>query len=135
MNTSHILVVDDNEAVRSLMSRMLTGEGFRVTVACDGVEALAMLVQAGTGFAPVDLLLTDVEMPELSGFELIDALKEKGIHVPTLVMTGNREDSLASQAASRGCLALLRKPFASAVLLGHIHDALKSMADDASPPK
>jgi two-component system response regulator FixJ len=128
-------VVDDNEAVRSLMSRMLTGEGFQVTVACDGVDALAMLVHDGTGRAPVDLLLTDVEMPGLSGFELIDALTEKGIHVPTLVMSGNREDSLASQAATRGCLALLRKPFASNVLLGHIYDALKGTADNASPPK
>jgi len=135
MNTRHIFVVDDNEAVRSLMSRMLTGEGFRVTTACDGVEALCDAGTSWNGVRPVDLLLTDVEMPELSGFELIDALKEKGIHVPTLVMSGNRGDSLASQAASRGCLALLRKPFASAVLLGHIYDALKGMADDPSPPK
>jgi len=131
MNAGHILVVDDEEAVRALVVRMLSFEGFRVTAARDGAEALAMLVNGGHALAPVDLLLTDANMPRLSGLGLIDALRDKGVDVPTLVMSGNGDEELAWEVESRGCAGLLRKPFASTLLIGSIRQAIESKAHRA----
>jgi CheY-like chemotaxis protein len=132
MNNKHILVVDDEEAVRSLVARMLSCEGFRVTAARDGAEALAMLASGGNALAPIDLLLTDVNMQGLSGLGLIDALKERGIRFPTLVMSGSGDETLASEVESRGCSGLLRKPFCSAILVAHIRHAIAGMAPCAT---
>ncbi|NIA15302.1 MAG: response regulator [Nitrospiraceae bacterium] len=131
VRAKHVLVVDDDEAVRSLVSHMLSREGFQVTTATDGAEALALFVNGGNALDPVDLLLTDVNMAGLSGLELVDALKDKGMELPTLVMSGKGGKTLASEVESRGCLGLLRKPFYPSVLIGHVRQAINDSAPSA----
>ena len=132
MSAKHILVVDDEDVVRSLVSDVLSCAGFHVTSASDGAEALAMLlVNGGNASAPVDLLLTDVNMPGLSGLELINALKDKGMELPTLVMSATGGETLASEVESRGCAGLLTKPFHASVLIGHIRQAIEGRAPSA----
>lgn len=128
MNTKYILVVDDEDSVRTAVSRMLVSEGYRVMVARDGAEALEMLGRGGAAPGRIDLLLTDVNMQELSGFGLVDALNDQGLAVPTLLMSGEGDESLVSQAKSRGCSGLLKKPFSSAVLIEGVRRALEDCA-------
>jgi CheY-like chemotaxis protein len=79
-----ILVVDDEEALRTNLSRALTRAGFRVTVAAHGAEALAMLDADPT----VRLVLTDLVMPVMDGRRLARTLAERSPGLPVLCMTG-----------------------------------------------
>ena len=78
----HILVVDDDVSILSLLSRALTS--YELTVAHDGAEALAL-----SGGKPVDLLITDYLMPEMTGDELIARLREERPELKALVITGH----------------------------------------------
>jgi two-component system, chemotaxis family, chemotaxis protein CheY len=83
-----VLIVDDSKVVRIKLERLLSEQGFRVTNAVDGVEALKKLEE--TSF---QLVITDIEMPNLDGFGLIGKIKEnvKTSLIPILAMTGHSE--------------------------------------------
>jgi two-component system, cell cycle sensor histidine kinase and response regulator CckA len=82
----NVLVVDDEEPLRVYVARVLENEGYDVITAADGVEALALLKQAG---ALVHLVITDVFMPNLSGPELANCLAGQATPPPVLFMSGN----------------------------------------------
>ncbi len=79
-----ILVVEDDAAVREMTSRMLRNAGYRVYQATDGREALALLAESGQ----VDLIVTDVRMPYVNGYDLAAKLSEEYPHVPIVFMSG-----------------------------------------------
>jgi two-component system chemotaxis sensor kinase CheA len=85
-----LLVVDDALTVRELQRTILERAGYRVRVASDGIEALALLAQE-----PSDLVLTDVEMPRMDGFALTEAIRaHAGLsNVPVLVLTSRSSDA------------------------------------------
>ncbi len=85
-----VLVVDDALTVRELQRSILERAGYEVRVAADGVEALALLAEK-----PADLVLTDVEMPRMGGFELTTAIRahEKLKNVPVLVLTSRSSEA------------------------------------------
>ena len=78
-----ILVVDDDPDIVKLLSEVLSGSGYTVQTAKDGVEAFAHL-QTGK----CKCLLLDITMPRLNGVELLLLMQAEGIHVPTIVMAG-----------------------------------------------
>ncbi len=121
----HVLVVDDEELMRSLLSMGLNGAGFLVTTANDGAEALSLLVDGVAAPAPVDLLLTDFNMPHLTGLDLVDALKRAGVDLPWFLMSGDMNEALAAEALSRGCAGCIGKPVRLPVLAEHIRQALE----------
>ncbi len=84
-----VLVVDDALTVRELQRTILERAGYQVRVACDGVEALALLAED-----PSDLVLTDVEMPRMDGFALTEAIRAhpKFTNVPVLILTSRSTD-------------------------------------------
>jgi two-component system chemotaxis sensor kinase CheA len=84
-----ILVVDDALTVRELQRSILERAGFDIRVACDGVEALALLAEA-----PADLVLTDVEMPRMDGFALTTAIRARPnlANVPIIVLTSRASE-------------------------------------------
>src|SRR5262249_60163737 len=95
----HILVAEDNEFSARLLEQLLTRRGHRVRLASDGREALALA--SGGAY---DLLLLDVHMPELDGFQVVRAIREReragGGHLPVIALTarsaaGDRERCLA----------------------------------------
>src|SRR5262245_55000859 len=88
MRPATILVVDDNVAVRTLVCRVLSIEGYNVLEAASGREALSI---AGNLDAPFDLLLTDVKMPEMDGVELARRLKESAPAHRVLFISGQCE--------------------------------------------
>ena len=81
---SRILVVDDDRTTRHVLSKVLTSAGFSVTVAKDGVEALALL-----GKRRFDLLLLDVWMPRMTGLDLLERLRTRKARPRVVVMTSD----------------------------------------------
>jgi two-component system, cell cycle sensor histidine kinase and response regulator CckA len=111
-----ILVVDDMEAVRHLARRVLEAGGYRVYEAGDGVEALACLARDGQ----VDLVVTDLRMPNMDGWELATHLSARSPRVPVLFMSGY-DEHLGSQSLLGPVLA---KPFTSEQLYERIRGLL-----------
>ena len=82
-NLARVLVVDDNERQRSVLAAMLSSLGFAALQARDGQEALDLQAES-----PADVILTDLMMPRMDGFELLRKLEERGDRTPTIVLTG-----------------------------------------------
>jgi two-component system, cell cycle sensor histidine kinase and response regulator CckA len=119
-----ILVVEDEEAVRRLVGRILRGRGYEVIEARSGADALAQLDAIG---GRVDLLLTDVRMPGMSGREL--ALNVQMLHpeIKTLYMSGYAEQALAEDSI-RGLDSWIQKPFSAETLLTLVQRTLEDTA-------
>ena len=101
-----ILVVDDDRAVRSVLTRLLTADGYEVATAGNAREALTLL--AGYEFA---LLLSDINMPGGSGIELIRAVAAAYPEVAAVMMTGVDAPHLAAEAVELGAYGYVLKPF------------------------
>jgi CheY-like chemotaxis protein len=104
-----VLVVEDNEDLRSLLEATLRREGFEVLAACDGDEALQVL-----GERRVDIIVTDLFMPERDGVETIVAIREKFPGLQIIAMSGwqsSRGPDYLAVAREIGAAATLRKPF------------------------
>lgn len=124
-----ILLAEDEYAVRALCSRVLSGAGFLVLEAADGAQAVAL---ARSHAGPIDLLVTDVVMPNISGREAADAILALRPETRVLYMSGYTEDDIVRHGVLRGLVAFLPKPFPPAVLLARVRDVLR--ADEESPP-
>ena len=83
------LIVDDNAAMRGLLARLLTREGYRVLQAADGVEAMDVIRAAG---AHVDIVIADVLMPEMSGDELARQLRAERPDLPIVFVSGQEPE-------------------------------------------
>jgi DNA-binding NtrC family response regulator len=102
------LIVDDDRTVRGLLERVLSGAGYRVLVASDGKDALGQI--AGEK-GPIDLLLSDVVMPEMNGPDLFARLRERDPGLKAIFISGYAEDVMARDADLWEGLPLVRKPF------------------------
>jgi len=111
----HVHLVDDDEAIRRSASFMLRTSGYLVKTYASGVE----LLKAAKEIVPGCILL-DVRMPEMDGLEVQQALKDKGVLLPVVVMTGHGDVNVAVQAMKAGAVDFIEKPFEKAVLLSAI---------------
>jgi two-component system, cell cycle sensor histidine kinase and response regulator CckA len=116
-----ILLVEDEDMVRTLARRILESHGYRVLEARDGVDALNV-AQRHTD--PLHLLLTDVIMPNMSGKELAQHLKQKRPDVKVLYMSGYTENFVSHQGILDADVALIEKPFAEDALVQRIRAIL-----------
>ena len=122
---TRVLVVDDDAGVRRLVALVLERDGFEVTTAEDGRDAIALSRRR-----PFDVLLLDVQMPGMDGWEVLDALcgeppasetaAQDACPTTAVVMSGH---AAPAEVARRGAAALLRKPFSPAELLAAVRDA------------
>lgn len=119
--TAHILAVDDSPTIRALVSRALRSAGFVVTLASDGVEGMDILPSV----AP-DLIVTDINMPRMDGFGLIDSVRasECFSHLPILVLTTESGDELRARARASGASGWIVKPFSDERLVSVINRVL-----------
>jgi two-component system cell cycle sensor histidine kinase/response regulator CckA len=124
---SAVLVVEDENAVRKLLVSMLREQGFSVREAVDGEEALEVMEALDGDVAAV---LSDVQMPRMSGFELATRLRERWPHTRLLLMSGYPDG--AGAAALEGNVKILAKPFNSGELVERVQDLLRE-DDDESP--
>ncbi|MDE1919556.1 MAG: response regulator [Patescibacteria group bacterium] len=109
-----VLVVDDDEEIRYMLTELLQSEGHSVSTAADGQEALEM-IRRDAGY---DLVITDHNMPRLLGVELVRLIK-KGFPLMKIILMSARED-LDSVAFTAGASAVLRKPFRANEMLSAI---------------
>jgi CheY-like chemotaxis protein len=116
-----VLVVDDEDDIRTILRNVLTGSGYRVLEATDGAGAVAILRRAGS---TVDLVVTDTMMPGLDGLETIRALRGVRPDVPIVLISGLHTQTLSNEAAQLGVQHVLAKPFSSALLLQALGDVL-----------
>jgi two-component system cell cycle sensor histidine kinase/response regulator CckA len=108
------LVVDDDDSVRALVSRILAKQGYTVVTARDGVEAISMLRRR----PEIQLVLTDVAMPRINGARLAEYVRATARHIPVLLMSGypNEHWMRRGSAWASADLAVLMKPFTEAEL-------------------
>jgi chemosensory pili system protein ChpA (sensor histidine kinase/response regulator) len=121
-----VLVVDDSLSVRKYVSTFLSGKEFRVWTASNGAEALKVLEDM-----PVDLIITDLEMPVMHGYELIGRLKssEKLREIPIIVLTSRSTERHKEKAVEIGAGEYLVKPFEEDSLLSAVEKVLCSEPD------
>jgi DNA-binding SARP family transcriptional activator len=115
-----ILVVEDNVLNRELTNAVLKAEGYSVLLAKDGAEALMLI-----GRQAVDLILLDIDLPFIDGHSVLQALREKGIDVPTIFVSGLPGDQPELKAFEIGAADFIHKPVKNSVLLARVAKVLK----------
>lgn len=113
----HVLVVDDDPAVRQAMKRVLESAGYEVEVAQNGEEATAQFLPAQT-----DLLLLDLNLPSQSGWDVFERLTTRYPLVPVIIITGLPNQY--STAVAAGVSALMEKPVEATALLKTVSEVL-----------
>lgn len=111
---TRVLIVDDEPSIRQLVATLLGLEGFDVTTAPDGLTALEQ-VQAG----PPDVVISDVRMPRMTGYELLAAIRANPamVNVRFILLTSSTGDDPAAEIAVAMADACLTKPFTRDLLL------------------
>jgi DNA-binding NtrC family response regulator len=100
-----VLIVDDEKNIRATLARGLRLSGYRTEEAENGVEALRILGDGG-----IDLVVLDVQMPEMDGLELLGAMRDRRLRVPTIVLTAHGSIERAVQAVKLGAYDFIEKP-------------------------
>ena len=115
-----ILIVDDEESIRTYVDRVLSKAGYQTTLAVDGAAA----IEVAAGGGPFDLLLTDVMMPEMTGAELARRLRQDRPHLKVLYLTGYADQLFTEKTTLWDDEAFLEKPCSAAALLQAVSLAL-----------
>ncbi len=116
---AHILVVDDEEKMRHLLSIMLGREGHRIDQAGDGIEALDMIVAT-----PYDIVIADIKMPHMDGLTLLKKIKEMDTPCPVVFITAFATVESAVEAMQEGAVDYITKPFEEERILLTVERAL-----------
>ncbi len=122
--TSKILVVDDEEIIREIVSRSVAEVGCECSTATDAADALAMLSEEAA-----DLILLDIILPDKSGMELLPEIRERYQGTAIVMMTGVADINIGIQAMRQGALDYVVKPFDLAELRNRVADALATGRD------
>lgn len=122
----HILVIDDDEKITSMLRRTLAFEGYSVTTANNGVEGLRQML----AMEP-NLLILDVMMPQMDGWEVCRRVREGGSAVPILMLTAKDEVADRVKGLDLGADDYLVKPFALEELLARIRSLMRRRGETA----
>jgi two-component system, chemotaxis family, chemotaxis protein CheY len=116
-----ILIVDDSESIREIVSFTLENEGFKVKVGIDGQDALKFL-----NGEKIDLIITDLHMPVMNGIELIRIVRNTPEYkmVPILFLTTESQTEKKMEAKDAGATGWIIKPFVPVKLIAAIHKVL-----------
>lgn len=130
MNRGRILVVDDNELNRELLSEELSDEGFAVITAADGPEALAIVERE-----EVDLILLDIQMPQMSGLEVLETVRRTHPlgELPIIMATARTASADVVEALGLGATDYVTKPIDFPVLLARITTHMRTQERRSSP--
>jgi two-component system nitrogen regulation response regulator NtrX len=115
-----ILIVDDEEGIRQVLSDCLRDEGYRVVLAEDGFQALRLLSEE-----PVELVILDVWLPNMGGIEVLQRIKAEYPEVEVVVISGHGNINLAVQAVKLGAFDFLEKPLSLEKTITVVQNALR----------
>ena len=120
-NNVKILVVDDDAVIRAILGRYLSAQNYQLVFAADGEEALRVLEQN----SDIGLVITDMEMPKMNGFDLIQNMRKKQVQIPVIVLTGyaDPENRMAEALLELDVKRVLGKPVDFVLLLDNIKEA------------
>ncbi len=137
-STNRILVVEDDESVGELLTMLLEGEGYQVTLvrtahaALDAIQSdvceCAVMVRIASAEPRPALVLLDLLLPGMSGEDLIQQLATQDPSPPIIVLSAKRDDALLAAATMQGVRGVLAKPFLVDELLDQIRTVLTSTA-------
>ena len=127
--TSHILIVDDEPNVRLVFRTALESSGYRISSAEDGEKALLWLENA-----PIDLVLLDLQMPGMSGMNVLEAIREAGNDVPVVIVTAHGSIPDAVLAMKLGAIDFLSKPLSPDALRSVVAEVLERHAEAGVEP-
>lgn len=112
---SKVLVVDDEARLRTMLCRLLAGDGHETVAAADGTRALERLAEE-----QVDLVLLDLVMPETQGLQVLASLRERGSQTPVIVLSAVGDVAARVKALDLGAVDFVGKPFHSAELVARV---------------
>lgn len=104
---AEILCVDDSNLQKNELVKYLKSIGHNVKEASNGAEALALI---GEKYLP-DVILTDLLMPEMDGFELIEAINNKGVNIPAILLSTHIHNAMEKRGRELGVISFVKKPF------------------------
>jgi FixJ family two-component response regulator len=116
-----IHIVDDDPAVARALKRLLRSWGMEVRTFSSGAEFLAAIERSPAA----DCSVIDVQMPGMTGLEVLDRMNAAGLHLAVVFMTAHETEGVEDQAMRAGAIGFLRKPFADEALVGLIRMAMQ----------
>lgn len=121
MSEGTVFIVDDDEAVRESLSALLISTGLHV-IAFASAEAFLL------GYTPVQVscAIVDLRMPGMDGMTLLEHLRNRGVNLPVIVVTGHADVPLAVRAMKAGAVDFIEKPYTTAAMQDAVHRALDS---------
>ncbi|MCG6961985.1 MAG: sigma-54 dependent transcriptional regulator [Acidobacteria bacterium] len=130
-----VLIVDDEQGVRKILQRILSGAGYQVDEASDAFQALDRL-----DTTPPDAMLLDIKMPGMDGLRLMENLRQRGLEIPVVILTGHGDEFTARDCLEAGAASYLTKPPDRSELLLAIRGAVaqgrlaRQETTDLEPP-
>src|SRR5262245_7029607 len=121
MHRMKVLIVEDDNAMAQMCAKLIRRRGHSVLIAGSAQDALAILREG----KDIDVVLSDIQMPQMSGLQLLDRLRALDATVPIILMTGYAQLLNPSQALANGAADYLLKPFDPEILLGTLERASK----------
>jgi two-component system response regulator PilR (NtrC family) len=119
---NRVLVVDDEDALRTVLSSELEGEGYKVAAAADGAEAISILKNQ-----TFDLILLDIKMPNVDGFEVLKFVKETHPETKVIMLTGFADLKNAIESKKLGAEDFVSKPYDLVDLLTTVERVLSGV--------
>jgi CheY-like chemotaxis protein len=117
---SRVVIAEDDEDMRDVLCELVSGLGVEVVPASSGGDLILLLTDDG----PVDLLITDVRMPWMTGFQVALSARNSGLQIPIIIVTAFPDDALRAQVEHLGSAVLLAKPFRPEELLSLVRARL-----------
>jgi DNA-binding NtrC family response regulator len=117
-----VLIVEDDNAMAQMCAKLIRRRGHNVVIAASGQDALAMVREA----RDIDVVITDVQMPKMSGMQLVARLHALDATLPIILMTGYAQLLSPSEALEIGAADYIMKPFEPETLIGSLERAINS---------
>jgi len=117
-----ILFVDDDSLMRKIVAEILQDAGYRVEIAVDGIDALIPL-----GRGKFDLIILDINLPQMDGFQLIEKMKKESIDTPVIFLNEKESEEEEIKGLELGAVEYIKKPISRDILLLRVKNLLKNL--------